>query len=284
VSGHVWVNGAFDGRIDPSDRGLALGDGVFDTLVAFGRIPFAGDRHLARLTGQAETIGIPCDPAMVRRGWEAVLARSEAEHVILRTTVTRGVAGRGLWPAASSDPTVIVSATPWARNLLSQPARLVTSSIRRNAASPTSHLKALGYLDNVLAAREAAAAGATDALLLNTDGNVACTAIANVFAVAGDMLLTPPVEDGVLAGIMRGLVLETAAQAGLAATERSLLYDEIRDAEAVFLANSVRFLCPAETLDGHRLGAGRAEVVQALAAAIYVQVREECGVDPRDVA
>jgi branched-chain amino acid aminotransferase len=284
VSGLVWVDGAFDGRIDPSDRGLTLGDGLFDTLVAFRRIPFAGDRHLARLLAQAETIGIPLDPAMVRRGWEAVLARSEAEHVILRTTVTRGVAGRGLWPASPPNPTVVVSATNWSRSLLGQPARLVTSSIRRSAGSPTARLKALGYLDNVLAAREAADAGATDALLLNTAGKIACTTIANVFATAGGMLLTPPVDDGVLAGIMRSLVLETAARAGLAATEQPLLRADILDADTVFVTNSVRFLCLVETLDGHRLGNERAGVVHALAAAIFGRVREECGVDPRDVA
>jgi branched-chain amino acid aminotransferase len=206
----VWINGAFDGRIDPLDRGLTLGDGVFDTLVAFRRIAFAADRHLARLIGQAGAIGIPVDPGTIRAGWDALLGRAEAEHLIVRTTVTRGVTDRGLWPDSPASPTVIVSALPWSADLFARPARVITSAIRRNADSPASRLKSLGYLDHVLAAREALEKGASDALFLNHGGKVACTTIANVFAVRSGRLVTPPGADGVMPGIMRALVLEAA--------------------------------------------------------------------------
>jgi branched-chain amino acid aminotransferase len=280
VTGDVWINGSFEGRIGAADRGLTLGDGVFDTLTAFRRMPFAGDRHLGRLVSQAASIGIALDAGVVRAGWDAILRRAETEHVILRTTVTRGVTGRGLWPASARQPTVIVSATPWSAALLGQPMRLVTSSIVRNAGSPAARLKSLGYLDNVLASREAADAGATDALFLNAAGMATCTTIANVFAVMGRRLVTPSVADGVMPGIVRALVLEGAEEVGLAASEQSLRTQDLLEAEAVFTTNSVRFVCPVESLDGKPLGRDRDGVAARIAGTIKARIRKTCGFEP----
>jgi len=119
-----------------------------------------------------------------------VLGEAKSEHVVLRTTITRGVTGRGLWPKTAPDPTIPRSATPWNKDLFARPVRLIISTIVRNAGSPTSRLKTIGYLDNILAAREAVEMNADDALLLNAGGKVACTTIANVFALIGGKLLT----------------------------------------------------------------------------------------------
>jgi len=275
----VWINGSLRGQIDPFDRGLTLGDGVFDTAVAFRGVAFARDRHIERLVGHAVQIGIPLDRVAVRQGWDAVLGATEEEHVILRTTATRGPGGRSLWPGSDHAVTVMVSARPWHRELFGQSRRLITSTVVRNPGSPSARLKAISYLDNILAAREAAGRGADDALLLTPDGNVACSTIANVFAIMGGALLTPPLSDGVLAGIMRGLVLEGAKAAGLRGSERSLTRKNLLEAESVFLTNSVRFLCPAVTLDGEMLRASRTDAVEKLTSAIAQQVKRECGFD-----
>lgn len=280
----VWIDGSWEGRVDASDRGLLLGDGVFDTLVAFHRIPYAGARHLERLSAHAEAIGIPLEPDRVRDGWAAVLERAASEHLIVRTTVTRGRTGRGLWPAKPPRPTLIVSATSWNPGLLGRPVRLITSAIRRNSASPSSRLKALGYLDNILAAREVAASGADDALLLNEAGRVACTTIANVFVVRGDEIATPPLWDGVMPGIMRGTVLEEASLIGLRASERSLSPAHLREADSVFLTNSVRLVSPVTALDGAGISDRPAAAPAAFLAAIAAAVQAACGCDPRRLA
>jgi branched-chain amino acid aminotransferase len=249
----AWVDGGFEARVDPFDRGLTLGDGVFDTLIAIAGEPFAGERHLRRLLEHSEAIGIRVDGLRVREGWKAVLARVDREPVVLRTTVTRGRAERGLWVPSPAHPTIIVTAAPWSAGVIGRPVRLVISSVTRNAGSPTSRLKTLNYLDNILAAREAAAKGGDDALLLNAAGRVACTTIANIFAIFGHRLVTPPLVDGVMAGIMRALVLEAGAAAGLRAEEASLTVGELQAAEAVFTSNSVRFLSPVTALDSSPL-------------------------------
>lgn len=275
----VWVNGVLGGSVDPLDRGFTLGDGVFDTLTAFNRIPFAGDRHLQRLIGQAAAIGVAVNPDRVRAGWAAVLSAAEADHIVLRTTVTRGVAGRGLWPPDPPVLTVAVSATPWNPNLAGREVRLSVSSIRRNPASPSSRMKTLGYLDHVLAAREAAEKNADDALFLGPEGKAVCTTIANLFVVVGAKLLTPPEADGVMPGVIRALLLEAAGSSGLAAEERSLLPLDLVSADAVFVTNSVRFLSPVVSVDGVAL-ARRAPAVETTLRELFAnRARDTCGFD-----
>jgi branched-chain amino acid aminotransferase len=280
TGGPVWINGSLAGRIDPFDRGLLLGDGVFDTLVAFRRRPFAGERHLDRLTGHAAAIGIQLEPPRVRAGWDAVLGAADFEHAIVRTTVTRGVTGRGLWPASLPQPTIVISATPWHAGTIGLPVRLVTSAVLRNAGSPTARLKTIGYLDNILAAREAAEKGADDALLLNNLGHIACTTVANVFVLAGDRLITPPVADGVMAGIVRGLVIEAAPTARLEAVEGALTVADLVAADHVLVTNSVRLVSSVPTLDGRPVGGKAADAAAILLGRVAERIEDECGFDP----
>lgn len=233
--------------INAEDRGFTLGDGVFDTALALNGILFARARHIERLLASARHIGIALEQETVEAQIDACLP---PEPAIIRTTITRGTAARGLWPGSADKPTVLVSCAPWNPALPGQPARLVTAGGRRNEFSPTANIKALGYLDHVLAAREAAAAGVDDALILNTRGRVACTTIANIFVLRCGQLVTPPLTDGCLPGIMRTLVMEAAAQLGIAVEERSLEPAELTGARAVFLTNSVRFIRPVTELDG----------------------------------
>jgi len=255
------------------DRGFLLGDGVFDTLVAFNGIPFQADAHLARLVGQAAQIGIELDGTAIRESWQRSLAGNHPS--ILRTTVTRGTSERGLWPEKSSAPTCAVAASPWSPTLIDGSVALVTATIRRNDQSPTSRLKSTSYLDNILAAREAKQRGADDALLLNTAGAVACTTIANVFALRGDRLVTPPLTDGVLAGTMRALVLELAAKAGLSVAETTMSLADFVVADVAFVTNSVRFLRPVSSHDGRRFPERLPEPFRALRRAVADRVADE---------
>jgi branched-chain amino acid aminotransferase len=230
--------------IDALDRGFQLGDGVFDTMAAAGGLPLLIDRHLDRLDAYAHDIGIVLDRGAALAAIEAVLSEAGRADMIVRTTVTRGQSARGLWPAEPPRPTILVTAQSWDRAIIGQPARLVMASTPRNERSILSRLKSLAYLDNILAAREAAEAGADDALILNTRGRVAGSTIANLFVLIGNRLLTPPMGEGCLGGIMRAVLLEEAGSLGLEAAEASLAVEDVRSADAVFLTNSLRLLRP----------------------------------------
>jgi len=278
----IWLNGErLDGPVAPfdlRDRGLLLGDGVFDTcLVLNGKVAF-GEAHAARLLAHAAALGIGVDEGVVRAAY-AQAATLEGPHA-MRVSVTRGPGPRGLPIPATSAPNVIAAAAPTS-GLVYQPVALLSSAIRRNDQSPTSRLKHLAFLDHVLAMDAAVKAGADDALMLNTRGAVACAAAANVFAVIGRELVTPRIEDGAMPGVTRAFLLKIAREAGLAPVERTLHPEELRSADAVFLSSSLRLLAPVRSLDGEALDRRAAGDLDRLSELLAAQIIIECGADPR---
>jgi branched-chain amino acid aminotransferase len=279
----LWLDGRIsdDTRapFDFADRGLLLADGLFETILVIGGTPFLLDAHLERLARGAESIGMPCDRDVVLSAVRD-LAGAQAEPAVVRVTVTRGAGPRGLRPPAAANPTVFATSAPWSPALAFKPQTLAVSAIRRNASSPLSRLKSLSYLDNVLALEDATRGGADDALLLSTNGNVACTSAANLFVVQGDRLSTPPLSDGVLAGTMRACVLALAPDVGLNAEKKSLSLDDVRKADAAFSTNSVRLVSPIAAIDGESVGTASGErLVALLMEGLRARVRDACGVD-----
>ena len=236
--------------IDAQDRGFLFGDGVFDTVAMAGAHGHRLGAHIDRLVTAAVTIGIEIGEGALHAAIDEARRGLAGPTTILRTTVTRGVALRGLWPSGASEPTIAVSTQAWPLDLIGQPATLAIATAPRNERSPLSRLKSLNYLDAILAAREAAATGADDALLLNTAGRVACTTIANLFILRAERLVTPPLGEGCLPGIMRATLLDEAAGLGLFVEEAALAPGDLFSADAVFLTNSVRLLRPVTAIAG----------------------------------
>jgi branched-chain amino acid aminotransferase len=275
----VWFNGTLAGEtlaVDPSDRGLLLGDGIFETVAVFNRTAIWLDDHLERMMAGAVALGLPVDRAVIAGGVAETLKRAPAAHGILRITLTRGPGIRGL-AAEAARPSLLITLTPWASKILFAPAMLSTSSIRRNETSPASRLKTLSYIDNIVAAREAASIHCDDALFLNHRGLVASTTIANIFILRDGLIATPRTSDGVLAGIARKKLLELPN-----AEERPVTRAELLDADAVFLTNSLRLIRPVHSLDGRPLGRSDAALAGYFDT-LCLMIAEESGIDPRAV-
>lgn len=277
MSATVWFNGALVTgplAVDPGDRGLLLGDGIFETIAVFDGKPVWLAEHLERLVEAAATLGIPVDHTNIDVAIAETLRATPHRHGILRITLTRGTGVRGL-AANGSTPSLLVTLSPWVKGLLFAPAKLMTSMIRRNETSPAARLKTLSYIDNILAAREAAAANCDDALLLNTKGQVAASTIANVFMLKDGRLATPPLSAGILPGIARRKLL-TLTQA----EERDIAPAELSFADALFLTNSLRLVRPVHALDGHEIRHDDAALVRYFDG-LCASVAAETGFDPR---
>jgi branched-chain amino acid aminotransferase len=235
----VWLNGALvpasAARIDPADRGFTLGDGLFETIRAADYAPAHAARHFTRMREGAAILRIPVpytdnelDDAL-----RAVLRANQLGEAALRMTLTRGPAARGVLPPADPQPTLLISAGPLPASPFA--ARLIVAQrTRRNEGSRLSRIKSLNYLDGIMALQEAFEAGADDALLLNTRGDLAEATAANVFLLLDGAWITPPVEDGALPGIARALLLEAGA-----AREATITRADLQRAEAGFLTNSL---------------------------------------------
>jgi len=222
------------------DRGLLLGDGLFETVLFKAGRAVLWEQHLARLARGCAVLRLPCpDAADLAAAAQAALEASGlgAGRAAVRLSWTAGSGGRGLERPQALEPRLIVSAAPSARP--HSPARVLISGVRRNAGSPVSRLKSLSYLDNVLARREAVAGGADEALLLNGQGHLACAAASNLFWIAEGRLYTPDLACGVLDGIMRGEVMAAARRIGLEVFEVEAPATVLRGAEALFLTSSL---------------------------------------------
>lgn len=237
------------------DRGLMLGDGLFETILVIDGEMIRFDEHLGRMTRACETIGVlPPAASLARTVAAAALeaARAKQGRAAVRLSVTAG-SGRGLDRAFPAEGRLLASAT--ASPLAAGPVSLATSAIRRNETSPLSRMKTLSYLDNVLARREARAAGADEALMLNGRGEIACAAAANVFWVQDGRLFTPALECGVLDGILRAAVIVAARSLGAETVEAAAPPQALERAEGMFLTNSLIGVRRVEALDGRPLPA-----------------------------
>ncbi|GAB0119352.1 aminotransferase class IV [Acidisoma sp. 7E03] len=259
----VWLNGALlsaaEARIDPADRGFTLGDGLFETMRVAGGAPRHLTRHLVRLRRGCALLDLPCpygDDALSDA--MAVLFAAEArQEGVLRLTLSRGVMARGVLPQGEARPTILITARPLPPPL--PPARLIVAeTTRRNEQSPLSRIKSLNYLDAILARQEAAARGADDAVMLNTQGMVAEATAANLFMMRDGRIVTPRIEDGALPGIARALILER-----IAVEERPVSRADLQRAEALFLSNSLGVRAVAE-IDGRALSP-RPDLLRVLA-------------------
>lgn len=262
--------------IDVSDRGLLLGDGLFETIPVFAGRPWRGEDHLGRLAAGCERLGIPVGRAAL----DDLLARTLAEapaDAALRLTVTRGPGPRGLCPPADPAPTLLGTAAPWSPDVVARPVRLALAEARRNDRSPTSRLKTLAYLDAVLETRRALARGFDDALFLDTADRVACATMANVFVVHRRRLKTPPLDGAVLPGVARARVLATAAMMGLETAEAPLGLADLAEAEEIFLTNSLRLVLPVTAFEDRVLPPPAYSVARLALEALAAEIARDCG-------
>ena len=225
------------------DRGLAYGDGLFETLRVHGRRAVWWDAHVQRLASGAARLGIAAPaPAWLAAEAAKLLAVAPADAV-LKIVLTRGAGGRGYSPLGASEPTLVLSLHP-------PPPPAPGPLVLRWCDTPVSvqpalaGLKHLNRLEQVLARGEWSDPAIHEGLMLDLDGRVACATAANVFARFDGRWCTPRVERRGVAGIARAWVLAN----GDGAIEADFDRAQLEAADAVFLCNAVRGILPAGKL------------------------------------
>jgi len=234
----VWVNGVrYESQsaatVPATDHGLVVGDGVFEALKVTHAGPFAVQRHLNRLSRSAAAMGLPApDHARIRAAIEEVLDGREFDHGRLRITYTGGL-GPLSSSAAYGPPTLVVAAGP--AELPAAFTSIVTAPWTRNEHGALSGVKSTSYAENVRTLAYATRRRATEAIFLNTEGNVCEGTGTNIFVVMDGTILTPPLSSGPLAGITREVIMDWCD-----VEERDFTLTEAMAAEEVFITSSLR--------------------------------------------
>jgi len=254
----VYLNGRFvsetEAVVSVFDRGFLLGDGLFETVrVASGR-PFRLAQHLERMTRGAEFLRFtpPCTAREMQKAAEELITRNALSEAVLRVTLTRGSGPRGYSPRDAHDPVLVMSLHDLPPSDPVEPLQwsLVTSSVRIPSSDGLSGFKTTSKIWNVMARAEAEARGADEALLINSNGEVAETASGNIFWIYRDKICTVPTGRGVLPGITRAVVLEICQNLGLETNKRVIKPEHLRHGEGLFVTQSTFGIVPIVAFDG----------------------------------
>ena len=286
----VYLNGSLiprsQARVSVFDHGFLYGYGLFETMRAYHGTIFLLERHLKRLLNSAAVIGLSSELAEIDLGKACTdtLMANGLQDARLRLTVSRGEVDSFSGSGTSVAPTVLVTARSYQAlpaQIYNRGFRVGASSFRRYSQSPLSRLKSANYLLNVLARKEAEAAGLDESLLLNERGFITEGSISNVFFVAHSGLVTPPVESGILPGITREVVMELADALGIDVTEGEVRLEDLGQFDEAFLTNSVMEIMPlVEVRDNAgeviTIGSGRpGKITRRLMAAYREMVERE---------
>lgn len=259
----ISVNGKItspeDAVVSAEDRGLLLGDMIFEVLVAYGKTLINLDHHLARLRAGAERIGLELNSsdAELRFELEALLELTGFAKSYLRLTITRGQ-GMGVRPRAGATPTRIIHCYP----APAIPTRLKEQGLKlalrhQNYTRREAALKTANYLDSISQLAGLAPESYDDILWCNSEGELTEASSANIFLLGrmGDLveIATPGGNSGLLEGITRQQMMSLLQDAKIPVTVRTIYHEEIPRFDEGFVCSSVRGLIPIAQIDGHKL-------------------------------
>ena len=284
----IFLNDTFvrqeEAVISVFDHGFLYGDGVYETIRSYGTRIFMRDQHVARLYRSAEAIGLTIP--IRRKDWPDLLHEAMRRNDVgnarrdayLRITISRGIGDIGLDPALCKTPTIVIMAKPLippAARLYKDGVSLIVAKTRRNLPSALSpHIKSTNFLNNILAKREAIAAGAFDSLLLNWEDHLTECTVSNLFFVTAGCLRTPAVDCGILDGITRDLVIQLAREQRIPVEEGRFTIDNLRHADECFLTNTSMEIMPVASVDTHPIGSGTPGPITRTLHASFLGSRE----------
>jgi 4-amino-4-deoxychorismate lyase len=244
------VDGQEGGQLDPFDRGLQYGDGLFETIAVLGGLPRFLEWHLERLAEGARRLGFPpLDAALLRR---EIAGTASGARCIVKLIVTRGSGPRGYRPPRQAQPTRIVGAWDWPAAVApaAAGARVGWCRTRLGRNPALAGLKHLNRLEQVLARAEWDDDGLDEGLMCDDGGRVIGATQANLFAKIGGRWVTPRLDQCGVAGVMRRAFGTWQAAQGAAIEEREIARAEVQSADALMLTNALSGAWPVRELDG----------------------------------
>ncbi len=248
--------------ISLSDRGLLYGDGLFTTFKAIDAVLLHFPQHIQRLKKTASFLGIPwvySESQLYEYCQQLLQVNQLTDHktAVLRITLSRGAVAERNSQMNQGKPMLMITAAAYYEPTDYYP-RLCITSVRRNDFSALVQHKTLNYLEPILARQEARQRGFDDGIFLNTQGVLTEAAVANLFFVHNGVVITPPVEDGLLPGIMRAMVITLCQQHGIPMQQISVHPSQIQHMQEAFLTNSLIGIQSIACIDEHLLSHGAA--------------------------
>jgi len=241
------------------DHGFLYGMGLFETFRTYGGKPYLLEHHLRRMEAGCSELGIACPSgeeyaASIREWLSALMKANGLEDAYVRLTITAGEAGLGLPAEDYSTPNTVLLVKPLPpmdSKLYQAGKQLAKLKTSRNTPEGGVRLKSLHYMNNLIAKRELRAVGAApnaEGLMLTQEGWLAEGIVSNLFIVRDRQIYTPAIETGILPGITRQRVIELAKASSLFVHEGLYTWEDLLQADEVWITNSIQELVPITAL------------------------------------
>ena len=230
--------------------GLLSGWGVFSTMRIADGVLFAFERHWERMQRDAAKMHVPFpdDPSWLKTRLLRLVEANSAWNATLRAIVVRNHGGLWEGPDLARDSDLIAftaDVNPWGTSV-----RLMVKPHARHAENEFAGTKILSWAQNLTWYEEAHERGFDEAILLNERGEVSECTSANIFAVRGHEVWTPPLNSGCLPGVTRAVLLEEIRIPGVSMLERTLMPQDLEQADQVFISSSTRDFLPVSFIEG----------------------------------
>lgn len=259
----VCLNGKFipheDARLPITDGSFLFGDTLFETLKARDQKILLQDEHLDRLELSAKLLDFPCNRHQIETSLQQLATALNTPASRIRLTLGRGQHQGLSFPSAAAG-WFLLTAAPYTEPSDTERETGADCIIAPNQrVNPLSHLPQMkrgNYADCLYAADYARRKHAREALFADSHGNLLEGSTSNLFALSDDKLITPPLGQQVLAGVMRRQIINAATELGLLVAEQPLPKDVLVNAEEAFICNSLIDILPIASLDKQAIRRG----------------------------
>ncbi len=268
MRGAVYVNGriakADEAVVPVYDHGFLYGEGIYETLRTYNRVPFMYERHMRRLRVSAEHIrlGVPFDDqSLLERIEETVAAAGDMQEAYIRVLLTRGVGELTYDVRATPTPSLIIIVKPAdapSPRVDEEGIKISLVSILRNhPGSVNPIIKSNNLLNNALAMQEAHRNGGEEGLMCNYRGEISECSQSNFFLVRNGAALTPASAAGLLEGVTRAFLFEVGQEIGIEVRDETLYPKDLETADEAFITSTTRELSPVVRVDSRVIGSGK---------------------------
>lgn len=258
----VFLNGRFvpleEAKIPVLDRGFIFGDGVYELVPVYSRVPFRVDEHLGRLERSLAEVRIknPYSRTQWREIIDSLIAQQPFEDQGVYFQVTRGVAKRDHAFPAGVEPTVFLMSNP----LVSPPRELVENGAAAVTALDNRWLrcdiKSISLLGNCMMRQISADVGAVETIMFR-DGRLTEASASNVFIVRKGTIVGPQKSNLILPGITYDVVVEIARAQRMPLELREVTETEVRSADEIWVTSSSKEVLAIVALDARPVGSGK---------------------------
>lgn len=246
----MLIDGIESATLPADDRGLAYGDGLFETMrFADGLVPLM-DLHFARLAAGCARLGLPC-PGRELIEQEIRRVAADRDEGVVKLTLTRGSGGRGYAPPTLVRPRRLVACYPlpdYPQESCRAGVRVAICATRLGRNPALAGLKHLGRLEQVLASAEERPPDCAEGLMLDVDDRIVEGIRSNLFVVRGGRVETPRLDASGVAGVMRAAVIEESPAIAGEVAETDLDIAALLAADEVFLTSSIFGIWPVNGL------------------------------------